>query len=155
MTAWLSEKTARPWIRFRSWRTVPGHEVEPKSAIDFGARRRRPGLLLAEVLDQRGDILDALVEARHRDRQDVQPVEEVLAEQVGDHPPFQRGVRRRDDPTAELPDRRRPDGHEPAGLEDAKQLRLQRQRQLRDLVQEQRSVAHQRQRTLLPAGRRP
>jgi hypothetical protein len=86
------------------------------------------------------DVLRALAQRRQLDRDDVQAIEQVLAEPSLLHQLLQRHVRRGDDARVD-------DVHlvvaEPshlAALEEAQQLDLRRQRHVADLVEEQRAA---------------
>ena len=116
---------------FSSSRTLPGHVADEgldgstSGTIDNVARPSGGGRL-EEVLHQVRDVLAPLPQRRQRDRQDVQPVEEVLAELAfRDHLP-QVALGARDhahvdrDRAACRPAARRP------VLQDAQQLDLHR-----------------------------
>ena len=72
----------------RSWRTLPGQACTCSVAIASSPkpRRGRPVRVadaLDEVVDQLGDVLAPLRQARHAQRHHVQAVEQVLAEAAG------------------------------------------------------------------------
>ncbi len=92
-----------------------------------------------------------LGERGNRHGEHVEAIEQVLAELAARDQLREVGVRRGDDAPAEARDRRRADRAEAPRLEHAQQLGLQRQRQLGDLVEEQRSLAHQREVAVLAA----
>ena len=68
---------------------------------------------------------------------------EILAELPRRHRRLQVPVRRRDDAHVDLQRRRAADALEPLLLERAQNLRLQRQRQIADFVEEQRAAVRQ------------
>ena len=92
------------------------------------------------MLGEHADVLAALAQRRHGDRDDVEPIVEVLAEAALADQGCQVAVGGRDHAYV---DRRRLGGAEPpdlAALERAQQLDLQGGRHLGDLVQEQRAA---------------
>src|SRR5947209_7037388 len=90
-----------------------------------------------EVAHQKRDILTPLAKGREIDRKHIQPVVEVGAKLSRRDQLLERTVRRGDDPDV-APDRvRAADPLELLLLEHAKQLRLEVQRQVTDLVEEQ------------------
>src|SRR5207253_4312057 len=91
------------------------------------------------MLDERGDVLLALAERRHIDVDDVEAIEEVVAELLRFYLSLQVFVRRADDPDVHLDRQRRANALDLSVLEDPKQLRLHRQAHLTDLVQEDRA----------------
>jgi hypothetical protein len=96
-----------------------------------------------EVVGEQQHVVPALPERRQVHREDVEAVEEVLAEPSGRHVALQVPVRRRDDPDIG-PQRGGPANPlELALLEDPQELGLDGQRQLRDLVEEQRPARGQ------------
>src|SRR6185369_4361132 len=78
-----------------------------------------------EMARERGHVLEPLAERRDADREDAEPVVEVLAEPAGLHLVLEAAVRRRDDAHVDLPGVIVPDLPDLAVLEDAEQLRLQ------------------------------
>ena len=82
-------------------RTLPGYSYESSTAPSRATRRRaRP--VRAHAQDSRSsrnglDVLSAIAERRHLDREDAQPVVEVLAEEALRHRARQVPVGRRDD----------------------------------------------------------
>ena len=102
-----------------------------------------PGELLGEVADQPRDVVRPLPQRRQHEREDVQPVVEVLAEAaVGDHP-RQVAVRGRHQPHVHLDRLRAAEALELLLLQHAEQLGLQLQRDVADLVEEQRPLVGQ------------
>jgi hypothetical protein len=79
----------------------------------------------------------ALAQRRQRDLEDVDPVEEVLAELAGGPPCGQVLVRRGDDPDVDLDRLGAADRRERALLQHPQQLDLQRRRHVADLVEEE------------------
>ena len=66
---------------FSSSRMLPGHWYSASASIASGEMRLAAGVeLLEEVRDEQRDVAGALAQRRQRDRHDVEPVEEVLAE---------------------------------------------------------------------------
>ena len=96
------------------------------------------GVLPHERADERRDVLDPLAQRRDADRDDVEPVVEVLAEAARLHVGREVAVRRGDEPHV---DRLRApaDLLHFARLERAQDLGLDRQRELADLVDEERA----------------
>src|SRR5256712_13365136 len=95
------------------------------------------GVVRDEVAHQKRDVLGPLAKGREIDRKNVQPVVQVGAKLSRPDQLLERTVRRGDDPDV-APDRVR--AADPLGLpllEYAKQLRLEVQRQVTDLVEEQ------------------
>ena len=89
---------------------------------------------------QLGDILRPLGQRRHRDREDVQAVEQILAEAARRHVGGEIAVGGGDDPRIHLDGLARPHRLDLALLDGAQQLDLGGRRQLADLVQEQRAA---------------
>ena len=90
-----------------------------------------------EAVDQGGDVLLPLAQARRLDGEDVQPVEQILAEAALRHGLGQVAVGGGDDPHIHLHRAFGPDGVDLALLQGAQQLDLDVQRQLAHLVEEQ------------------
>ena len=112
-----------------------------------GRRRQRQRLLLhvaAEAIDevarQQGNIAGTIAQRRNRDREDRQPEEEILAEPPRGHGGTQTLVRRRHQPHVDLHRRRSADALEAPLFERAQDLGLQRERQVADLVEEERAA---------------
>ena len=92
---------------------------------------------------QLGQVLDAVAQRRHPDRDDVDAVVEVLAEPSFLHRLLEIHVGG-DDQTEFGPDRlRAADAFDLAFLDRAQQLRLQVEAQVADLVEEQRAAGRQ------------
>ena len=97
-------------------------------------------MLHDEVLGEARDIADALAQGRHRDLEDVDPVEQVLAELlVRDHV-REVLVRRGDDPHVDLDGLGPADRCERTLLEHAQELHLKRGGHISDLVEEERAA---------------
>ena len=143
----------------RSSRMLPGHGYRCSAAmfsrgdrVDPLAERRRE--LVDEAPHQQRDVLDALAQRRHVDREDVQPVEQVLAERCPRAIALLEVAVRGGDDRAFDGDRRR--AAEPLDLplfEHAQQLDLDVERQLADLVEEDRRVVGQLEAADLPRER--
>src|SRR5213079_3657527 len=93
-----------------------------------------------EELDQLGDVRPPLAERRYGDADDVQAEEEVLAEAPGAHRRLEVLVGGGDDAHVGADRLPAADARELALLEDAQELRLERERHVGDLVQEQRAA---------------
>ena len=132
-------------IRFSSSRMLPGHQYLFSIAI---VESVMPWMLLAEPrvvapqeeLGQLRHVVDAVAQRRHPDRDDVDPVVEVLAE-----PPFldrllEVDVGRGDQAELGLDRLGAADPLDLALLDRAQQLGLQVEPQVADLVEEQRAV---------------
>src|SRR5712692_9639185 len=114
-----------------------------------------PRKLVREVPDQKRNVLRTVSKRGDPDGKDVQPVEEIRPE----HPPIDHGlqiaVRRRDHPGIGAQGARAAQPLEFPFLEHAKQLRLQLERDLADLVQEEgSSICHLEASDALSAGAR-
>ena len=93
-----------------------------------------------EVAHQLRHVLEPLAQRRHPDREDVQPVVEVLAEAAFADQADQIPVGRRDQPEVDLDLVLAADRIDLAVLQGAQQLHLGVERQLADLVEEQRAA---------------
>ena len=100
------------------------------------------------------NVFDAIAERRQRDAHDVQSIVQILAKMLALDRLARIAIRRRDE--ANVDDRvmlLAADAANHTVLNDAQQLRLQRQRHLRELVQEERSaVRHLEQTDLVAIG---
>ena len=110
--------------------------------------------LLHRRPDQQRDVLAALAQRRHADREDGEAVEEVPAEAPRLDLGPEVAVGGGDDPDVGVQRPRAADALELALLEDAQQLGLQLQRQLADLVEEDRRAVRHLEAARL-AGHRP
>jgi hypothetical protein len=95
------------------------------------------------VVHQQRDVLAALAQRRHLDRQHAEPVVQVLAEARLGGPVAQVAVGRRDHAHIDAPGHRAADALELALLQHAQQLGLQGRRDLADLVEQQRAAVGQ------------
>ena len=102
-----------------------------------------PRKLLCEVAHQHGDVLTAVPERRHMDWEHVQTVEEVLPELLLVGKRRQVAIGRRDETRVGAQRARAAEPLELALLEHAKQLRLELERDLADLVEEHRAAIGQ------------
>ena len=91
-----------------------------------------------EVPHQIRDVFGPLAQRRHRDREDVEAIEQVLAEAAGLHVRDQIAVGRRDDAHIDLDGFLAADWIDLAFLDCAQQFDLRSRRQFADLVQKQR-----------------
>jgi hypothetical protein len=119
--------------------------VRPQPLERLGGDALRADLVLAaeareEVVDEERDVVQAVAQRRHLDVHDVQPVEEVVAEPAGTHLGGQVAVRRRDHADVDGDREARADRRHLALLDGAQELRLQRERYLGDLVEEERAA---------------
>ena len=92
------------------------------------------------MLDQRRDVVGALAQRRQADGHDVQPVEQVLAEQSLRDQLAQVAMGGGDDPHIGLDRHAAADRHELARLQHAQQPGLGLERHVADLVEEQRAA---------------
>src|SRR5208283_1149234 len=94
-----------------------------------------------EVGDEIGNVLGSLPQGRHRDRVDVQAIEQVLSEaarlDVGDEV----AIGRRNDADVDLDGPACADRLDLALLDGAQELDLRRKRQFSDLVEKQGAAA--------------
>ena len=112
-----------------------------------------PGVLLQEGGRQERDVLAPLAQRRQRHREDVEPVEEVLAEPPGRHLGLEVAVGGGDDADVH---RQRHVLADPADLlllQDPVELDLHRQRQVADLVEEDGAAVGLLEEAALQAGR--
>jgi hypothetical protein len=79
---------------------VERHHAAHRALRDL--RRRLGRELRHEVLDEQRNVLAPLAERRQRDLEDVQPVEEILAERALGNHPLQRRVGGGNDPHVHL-----------------------------------------------------
>ena len=96
--------------------------------------------LLEEVLHQERDVLLALAQRRQLHRDDVQPVEQILAEQPVRHHASEVVVGRGDDAHIDLGRMRIAHALELALLQDPQQLHLQPRAHRADLVEKERAL---------------
>ena len=103
-----------------------------RQALALGQREEMP--------DQIGNVLDALAQRRQPQRHDVEPEEQVLAEQALLNQDAQILVGRGDDAHVALDRRAAADGGVFALLQHAQQPRLRLHRHVADFVEEQRAA---------------
>ena len=130
-------------MTLRSSRMLPvqGALFRSRSALGLSPPTRllEPrGELLDEGRRQVGDVVAPLAQRRQRNLDDVQAVVEILAEAARRHLLREPAVGGGDEAHVDLAAVGRADALHFAVLDDAEQLRLDRHRQLADLVEEQR-----------------
>ena len=140
-----SQSTIARSIVFSSSRTLPGHAYSRSSLRASGvdpADLRAEARVVAreEVVDEEVDVLLALAQRRDQDRQHVEAVEEVLAEAARLRLGGEVAVRRRDDADVDLDVLRVAEAADRLLLQHAQQLHLEVERQLADLVEEERAA---------------
>ena len=135
-------------MTFSSSRTLPGQSYDDERVND--RRRNRvdalaqdPAVPIDEVPDEQRDVFTPVAERRHRDRKDVEPVEQVAAEPA--LPGFleQIAIGRGDDADVDVDRPRTAEALDLAVLQHAQELRLELERQLADLVEEERAAIGQ------------
>src|SRR6059058_2018807 len=140
-----ARKDHRALDQVRELADVPGPRV-PTERVQRLARddldpavhgTREP---LDEVAHQGGNVLGPLAERRGLDREHVQPVVEIVPEPLLFHHPKEVAVRRGDEADVDLDRLRTAVPLELLLLQDAQQLRLELERDLADLVEEQRAA---------------
>ena len=124
-----------------------------RDAVDALARAAR--VPPDEVLDEQRDVLAALAQRRHRDRDDVQPVEQILLELAFADQLPQVAVGRGDDAHVDLDRALGSQRLELALLQHAQQLGLHGRRDDADLVEEDRAAVGEREPALLVRRPRP
>ena len=127
---------ARPGVLPRA-RPAPTAS-KPRTALAGGAVE-----LGDEVLDQARQILEAIAQRRQRDREDVEPVVEILAELALGDQLLEVAVGRRDHAHVDVDGLGAADALELALLQHAQELDLHLQRQVAALVEEQRAAVGQ------------
>ena len=110
-------------------------------------------LVFQEVLGERQDVLLALGERRHLQLDDVEPVVQVLAKTSGRDGRRQVGVGRADHAHFHATRGAAAQALELAGLQHAQQLGLALQREIADLVEEQRAAVGRLETSLAHFGR--
>ena len=103
-----------------------------------------------EVLDQQGQILGPLAQRRQMQRHDVQTIVEIRTERAVSHRLLEIAIGGRDDPHVDVDALLAADTHELALLDHPQELRLQRRRELADLVQEDRALIRELELAELP-----
>ena len=105
--------------------------------------RHGPGEPIGQMLREQGDVFAALPQRRKRDRKHVEPVVEIVPESVLTDLVGEVAIGSRDDPHVDVDGARAPEAFELPFLQDPQQLRLELNRQVPDLVEEQRSAMGQ------------
>ena len=129
----------------RSSRRLPGQRVRLHRLLGV-ARKRQAGRrclrlkMRQVVMGEQQDVLRALAQRRQRQRDDVQAVEQVLAETARPHFGFEVAVGRGDQSNVGLPLARLAQPFVGAVVEEPQQTRLRVGRQLADLIEEQRAA---------------
>ena len=135
-------------------RPVRARERVDERRLERDVAEPEPLAVAARELDGEGrDVVLAVAQRRDDEFDDGEPVVEVLAERARLGLGEQVAVGRRDDAHVDLLDPARADGLDLAFLEDAEQLGLDRERQLADLVEDQRAAVGLREEALAGRGR--
>src|SRR5205814_3986440 len=100
-------------------------------------------VLQHQIAHQDGGVLRSLPERRKTNREDVQTIVEIGAESLLPHGSLQIPVRRRDHADVYRAGMGGSDSFELALLDDSKELWLELERQITDLVEKQRSAVSQ------------
>ena len=112
--------------------------------VSFGGlrpRRLRGGA--DEVLGEARDVFAPLAQRRILDREDAEPIKQILAEAAGDDLVFQVAIGRGDDAHIDLARARVADALDFLLLQNAQQLGLHRERHFADLIEEKRAAIGQ------------
>src|SRR5437660_4848564 len=120
--------------------SVPTERVQRLARDDLHPAVHGTREPLDEVAHQGRNVLGPLAERRGMDREHVQPVVEIVPEPLLFHHPKEVAVRRGDEAHVDLDGLRTADPLELLLLQDAQQLRLELERDLADLVEEQRAA---------------
>src|SRR6185437_12171351 len=96
--------------------------------------------MCSEAKGEQRNVVAALAQRRKANRDDAQPIVEILAEVAGRGVRREVAIRRRNDAHVDLDRRRAADTLELLLLEHAEELRLQVEPHLRDLVEQQRAA---------------
>src|SRR3989454_7923637 len=116
---------------------IPAEGVERLARDHLDVSVHRAGEALHEETDQRGDVLGSLPQRRDVDGEDVQAIVEVVAEALLLDQPSEVAVRRGDQTDVDLDRPGAADTLERLLLEDPEELRLERERDLAHLVEEE------------------
>ncbi len=132
-------------MALRSSRTLPGHAYEAIAARAAGEkpRTRRAQLgdeVREDALGEQADVVAALAKGGDAERDDGDAEEEIPPERVLIHHGGEIAVRRREDAGAEGDGLVRAEALEAAVLQRAEELRLAREAELADLVEQERAV---------------
>src|SRR5262249_27782556 len=117
---------------------VAGPRIALEHCQDLGGRLF--GRAVEEVLDQERDVLEPIAQGWHHEAHHGEPIEEVRAEAARLDLVAEVPVRRRNDAYVDLVGLVAADAAHRAALEDAQQLGLQIERELADLVEEERAA---------------
>ena len=110
------------------------------SALSAGIALAGPAARAQQLHGQRQDVVAPLAQRRERQRKDVEAVVEILAEAAGGDFLAQAAVGGREHAHIERDRRAAAEALDFALLQDAQQLRLQRQRHLGDFIEQQRAA---------------
>src|ERR1039457_223078 len=154
-----SQRSTARSTRLSSWRTVPGHGCRPRvpdeevhrlgrDAVHRGTVRRVR--LLEEAAHEGLDVGGALAERRQVYGNHVQAVEEVLAELAGLHHALEVAVRGRHDAHVHGHGLRSAHALDLLLLQGTQDLPLKGQREIADLVEEERRAARRLEEPDLP-----
>ena len=139
----------------RSSRTLPGHglrlQVLERVALDDEIAAWRD--VLEELLAEHGHVLGAIAQRREAQPDLREAEEEVLAEVSRVDLVAEIAVRRGDDAHVDLHRGVVTDAHDLVTLEHAQELRLERHRQLADLVDEDGAAGRRLEEARAPLGR--
>src|SRR6267378_1045896 len=119
---------------------VADEQVHRLGRDAFGRLAESPGEATDEERHELGDLLDALAQRRRTDREDAQPVEEVVAKPAAPHRVLEIAIGGRDDTDVGARGRAGADGLEFPLLQHAEELHLRVERELADLVEENRAA---------------
>ena len=131
-------------MQFCSSRTLPGHRYDDQLLERRRRQRQRlflhvPAKAFDEVARQQRNVAGPVAQRWNRDREHREPEEQIFAEPPRGNGGAQPAIGRRDEPDIDLHRRRAADPLEPLLLERAQNFGLQRQRQIADLVEKERS----------------
>src|SRR5438270_3439630 len=126
-----------------AWPGVPLQRAQRLLADDPEPAALRGGVPAQEVLRQRPDVLGPVPQRRDDDAQHVQPVEEIGAEAPRVRCIANGAVGRRHDAGVHRAGPARPQARHRALLQRAEELRLQVERQLDDVVEQERATVGQ------------
>jgi len=133
-------------------------QITYDEALERGLREARhvaaelARVALQEVCGQERDVFAPLAQRRHAQREDLEPVVQVLAEASGLHFLLEVPIRGRHDAHVHLARGGGADGANLAFLQHAQQLGLQRKRHLTHFVQEKRAAVGDLEQSLLLFG---
>ena len=122
---------ARPAVGFQGGERLGGQSLD--------ALVEPPVVAPDKMVDEQGDVLDALPQRRHHDGHDVEPVIEVVTEDAASDGLLEVGVRGGDEPHVDLDRARAADPFDLSLLEHPEELRLELGPQGADLVEEERA----------------